>query len=103
MLRRRPGSDDDGEYTVEGEAFLLCSFWMVSALAEIGELREARELIEKMLSFASPLHLYSENIDPHSGRHLGNFPHGFTHMTLVNALLHVIRSDDPAARPRPMG
>jgi GH15 family glucan-1,4-alpha-glucosidase len=101
VLRRRPEGDSDADYRLEGEAFVLCSFWMVSALAEINELREARELCERMLSFASPLHLYAENIDPHSGRHLGNFPHGFTHMTLVNALLHVIKSDDPAARVRP--
>jgi GH15 family glucan-1,4-alpha-glucosidase len=74
---------------------------MVSALSEIGELDRARELVERMLSFASPLSLYSENIDPHTGRHLGNFPHAFTHITLINALLHVIRSDDPASKVRP--
>jgi GH15 family glucan-1,4-alpha-glucosidase len=97
VLRRRPGaSDDDGDYRLEGEAFAICSFWLVSALAEIGELERARELCERMLSFASPLNLYAENIDPHSGRHLGNFPHAFTHMGLINALLHVIRADDPA-------
>jgi alpha,alpha-trehalase len=101
VLRRRPGGEDDDEYTVEGEAFAICSFWMVSALIEIGEGDRARELCERMLSFASPLNLYAENIDPHTGRHLGNFPHGFGHLTLVNALLHVIRSDDPGARTRP--
>jgi GH15 family glucan-1,4-alpha-glucosidase len=101
VLRRRPGSTDDGEYTVEGEAFAMCSFWMVFALAEIGELGLARQLCERMLSFASPLSLYAENIDPHSGRHLGNFPHAFTHITLVNALVRVIGSDDPAARVMP--
>jgi GH15 family glucan-1,4-alpha-glucosidase len=100
VLRRRL-TPDDGEYTPEGEAFTICSFWMVSALAEIGELDRARELVERMLSFASPLALYAENIDPHTGRHLGNFPHAFTHMTLINALLHVIRSDDPASKTRP--
>ncbi|MEA2426534.1 MAG: alpha,alpha-trehalase [Thermoleophilaceae bacterium] len=102
VLRRRPGAlEDDDEYTLEGEAFAICSWWMVSALMEIGEADRARELCERMLSFASPLNLYAENIDPHTGRHLGNFPHGFTHLTCVNALLHVIRSDDPAARTRP--
>jgi GH15 family glucan-1,4-alpha-glucosidase len=102
VLRSRPGDDDDGEYTIEGEAFAICSFWMVSALTEIGEVGRARELCERMLSFASPLALYAENIDPHTGRHLGNFPHAFTHMGLINALLHVIRSDEPGARIRPL-
>jgi alpha,alpha-trehalase len=97
VLRRRPGGIDDDEYTLEGEAFAICSWWLVSALMEIGERDRALELCERMLSFASPLQLYAENIDPHSGRHLGNFPHGFTHLTLVNALLHVIRSDDAGA------
>jgi GH15 family glucan-1,4-alpha-glucosidase len=101
VLRRRPGSDDDeGDYRLEGEAFAICSFWLVSALTEIGELDEARELVERMISFSSPLNLYAENIDPHTGRHLGNFPHAFTHMTLINALLHVIRSDEPGAGTR---
>jgi GH15 family glucan-1,4-alpha-glucosidase len=100
VLRHRPGTTDDGEYTVEGEAFAICSFWLVSALMEIGEADRARELCERMLSFASPLNLYAENIDPHTGRHLGNFPHAFTHMTLINALLHVIRSDQPGAKTR---
>ena len=101
VLRRRPGGTDDDEYTLEGEAFAICSWWLVSAFIAIGEGERARELCERMLSFASPLGLYAENIDPHSGRHLGNFPHGFTHLTLVNALLQVIRSDDPGTRTRP--
>jgi hypothetical protein len=45
-----------------------------SPLAEIGEIDRARALCEKLLSHASPLLLYAEEIDPHSGRHLGNFP-----------------------------
>jgi GH15 family glucan-1,4-alpha-glucosidase len=102
VLRRRPrGDDEDDEYRLEGEAFVICSFWLVSALAEIGEIERAREQCERMLQFTSPLNLYAEHIDPHSGRHLGNFPHAFTHITLVNALLHVIGVDDPGARTRP--
>ena len=53
----------------------------------------ARELCEKLLSYASPLGLYAEEIDPRSGRHLGNFPQAFTHLALINAVMHVIRSD----------
>ena len=98
VLRHRPQGK---QYGIEGEAFAICSFWLVSALAEIGEGARAREQAERMLSFASPLNLYAEHIDPHTGRHLGNFPHAFTHLTMVNALLHIIRSDDPAARTRP--
>ena len=66
---------------------------MVSALCEIGEITRARELCEKLLSYASPLQLYAEEIDPRSGRHLGNFPQAFSHLALINAVMHVIHSE----------
>ena len=47
---------------------------MVSALSEIGETERARALCERLLSLASPLSLYAEELDARSGRHLGNFP-----------------------------
>jgi GH15 family glucan-1,4-alpha-glucosidase len=50
-------------------------------------------LCERLLSFASPLHLYAEEIEPRTGRHLGNFPQAFTHLALINALVHVIRAE----------
>ena len=92
VLRYRTHETDDGLQGEEG-TFAICSFWLVSALSEIGETRRARELCEKLLSYASPLHLYAEEIDPRSGRHLGNFPQAFTHLALINAVMHVIRSD----------
>src|SRR4051794_25337235 len=92
VLRYKVHETDDGQDGEEG-TFAICSFWMVSALSEIGENRKARELCEKMLSYASPLYLYAEEIDPKSGRHLGNFPQAFTHLALINAVMHVIRVD----------
>jgi GH15 family glucan-1,4-alpha-glucosidase len=83
---------DDGLSGEEG-TFVICSFWLVAALAEIGEYQRARELCEKLLSYASPLGLYAEEIDARSGRHLGNFPQAFTHLALINAVVHVIRAD----------
>ena len=55
--------------------------------------QRARELCERMLSYASPLYLYAEEIDASTGRHLGNFPQAFTHLALINAVMHVIRAD----------
>src|SRR5689334_11585304 len=92
VLRYRVDETDDGLRGEEG-AFTICSFWLVSALSEIGEHRRARQLCEKLLSYASPLELYAEEIDPHSGRHLGNFPQAFTHLALINAVLHVIQAE----------
>jgi GH15 family glucan-1,4-alpha-glucosidase len=92
VLRYRPVETDDGFETDEG-AFTICSFWLVSALVMIGELDRAKALCEKLLSFASPLQLYAEEIDPHTGRHLGNFPQAFTHLALINAVMQVIRAE----------
>ena len=95
VLRYRTDETDDGFRGKEG-SFTICSFWLVSALSEIGEHQRARELCAKLLSFAGPLELYAEEIDPHSGQQLGNFPQAFTHLALINAVLHVIATEDDA-------
>jgi GH15 family glucan-1,4-alpha-glucosidase len=92
VLRYRVEETDDGLSGEEG-TFTICSFWLVSALVEIGELLRARALCEKLLSFASPLQLYAEEIDPVTGRHLGNFPQAFTHLALINAVVHLIQAE----------
>jgi len=97
VLRYQTSETDDGLPGDEG-TFTICSFWLVSALAEIGEHRRARDLCEKVLSYARPLMLYAEEIDPRSGRHLGNFPQAFTHLALINAVMHVIRNEQEAAQ-----
>ncbi len=98
VLRYRTEDTDDGLIGREG-TFLICSFWLVSALAEVGELTRARELCERLLGYASPLGLYAEEIDPRTGRHLGNFPQAFTHLALINAVMHVIRADEAQSYP----
>jgi GH15 family glucan-1,4-alpha-glucosidase len=92
VRRYRVDETDDGLRGEEG-TFTICSFWLVSALSEIGEHDRARALCERLLAFASPLGLYAEEIDPHSGRHLGNFPQAFTHLALINAVMHVVRAE----------
>jgi GH15 family glucan-1,4-alpha-glucosidase len=97
VLRYQVNETDDGLSGEEG-TFTICSFWLVSALSEIGEHRRARDLCEKVLSYASPLLLYAEEIDPRSGRHLGNFPQAFTHLALINAVMHVVMNEELAER-----
>ena len=96
VLRYRPDETDDGLSGAEG-TFTICSFWLVSALALIGETGRARALCAKLLSLASPLHLYAEEIDAASGMHLGNFPQAFTHLALIDAVLRVIAADEAGA------
>jgi GH15 family glucan-1,4-alpha-glucosidase len=96
VLRYRVEETDDGLSGQEG-TFAICSFWLVSALAEIGEVRSARALCERLLGFSSPLYLYAEELDASNGRHLGNFPQAFTHLALINAVMHVIHADHELA------
>jgi GH15 family glucan-1,4-alpha-glucosidase len=98
VLRYKTDETDDGLEGREG-TFTICSFWLVSALVEIGEVERAVRLCERLLSYSSPLELYAEELDPHTGRHLGNFPQAFTHLALINAVMHVIRAEQAANIP----
>jgi GH15 family glucan-1,4-alpha-glucosidase len=89
VLRYRTDETDDGLSGKEG-TFLICSFWLVSALAIVGELQQARDLMERLLRIASPLGLYAEEFDADTGRHLGNFPQAFSHLALMEAAARII-------------
>ncbi|HET7589741.1 MAG TPA: glycoside hydrolase family 15 protein [Solirubrobacterales bacterium] len=95
VCRYKVEETDDGLQGKEG-TFLICSFWLVSALSEIGERRRARELCERLLEAAGWLDLYAEELEAESGRHLGNFPQAFTHLALINAVSHVIADEQRA-------
>jgi alpha,alpha-trehalase len=92
VLRYRTDETDDGLSGKEG-SFLICSFWLVSALAIVGEQQRARDLMEKLLGVASPLGLYAEEFDTSTGRHLGNFPQAFSHLALIEAAARIIVSE----------
>jgi GH15 family glucan-1,4-alpha-glucosidase len=89
VLRYKTDETDDGLSGKEG-TFLICSFWLVSALAYTGELQQARDLMEKLLRIASPLGLYAEEFDADTGRHLGNFPQAFSHLALMDAAARIM-------------
>jgi GH15 family glucan-1,4-alpha-glucosidase len=92
VLRYRTDETDDGLSGKEG-TFLICSFWLVSALAVIGEEQRARDLMERLLRQASPLGLYAEEFDAETGRHLGNFPQAFSHLALIEAAGRIILAE----------
>jgi alpha,alpha-trehalase len=89
VLRYKTDETDDGLSGKEG-TFLICSFWLVTALAIVGELQQARDLMERLLRIASPLGLYAEEFDAATGRHLGNFPQAFSHLALIGAAARII-------------
>ena len=92
VLRYRTEQTDDGLSGKEG-SFLICSFWLVSALAIIGETQRARHLMERLVKAASPLGLYAEEFDAETGGHLGNFPQAFSHLALVEAAARIILAE----------
>jgi GH15 family glucan-1,4-alpha-glucosidase len=89
VLRYRTEETDDGLSGKEG-TFLICSFWLVSALAIVGDVQRARDLMERLLRVASPLGLYAEEFDAGTGRHLGNFPQAFSHLALMEAAARIV-------------
>ena len=92
VLRYRTDETDDGLSGKEG-TFVICSFWLVSALAIIGEMQRARDLMARLVKVASPLGLYAEEFDVDTGLHLGNFPQAFSHLALVEAAGRIILAE----------
>ncbi len=92
VLRYVTGETDDGLSGKEG-TFLICSFWLVSALSIVGERRQATDLLERLLRVASPLGLYAEEFEVDRARHLGNFPQAFSHLALIEAAARIILAD----------
>jgi GH15 family glucan-1,4-alpha-glucosidase len=92
VLRYVTGETDDGLSGKEG-TFLICSFWLVSALTIVGEMRRATDLMERLLRIASPLGLYAEEFEVDRARHLGNFPQAFSHLALIEAAGRIILAD----------
>ena len=92
VLRYRTNETDDGLSGKEG-TFLICSFWLVSALSIVGEEQRARDLMERLLRIASPLGLFAEEFDVETGRHLGNFPQAFSHLALIEAAGRIIAAE----------
>jgi alpha,alpha-trehalase len=92
VLRYVTDETDDGLSGKEG-TFLICSFWLVSALAIVGEMHQATALMERLLRIASPLGLYAEEYEVDRARHLGNFPQAFSHLALIEAAGRIILAE----------
>jgi len=75
--------------TGEEGTFVMCSFWLVDALALSGKVKEAETLFKRVLSYASPLGLFAEEIDTKKKMQLGNFPQAFSHTALINSALYI--------------
>jgi GH15 family glucan-1,4-alpha-glucosidase len=95
VRRYDTASTVDGLPPGEG-AFLACSFWLADAYAMCGRLEEAHALFERLLAVANDVGLLAEEYDPHGRRMTGNFPQGFSHLSLVTTAFNLAHAVKPA-------
>jgi len=98
IFRYLPDRSPDGLHGTEG-AFLLCSFWLVDNLILQGRLNEALSHYDRLCARVNDLGLLPEEIDPHTGEFLGNFPQAFSHIGLISTGVNLERALREAGRP----
>jgi GH15 family glucan-1,4-alpha-glucosidase len=92
--RNAEGLNADGLEGEEG-TFVICTYWLVSCLAEAGELERAEELFDRLTGYANDLGLLAEEVDTKAGAGdelLGNFPQAFSHIGLIKAASDIDRA-----------
>lgn len=77
---------DDGIPGTEG-GFVICTCWLVEALATLGRIDEAESLLAQVLAQAGPTGLFAEQWDPVYRTSLGNFPQAYSHLGVINAAI----------------
>jgi GH15 family glucan-1,4-alpha-glucosidase len=95
--RNQEGLNADGLEGEEG-AFVICSFWLVSCLAQAGELERAQALFDQLAGYANDVGLLAEEIDTANGEQLGNFPQAFSHIGLITAAWQIDQARERSAR-----
>ncbi len=95
VQRYDTAASDDGLPPGEG-AFIACSFWLANAYAMTGRVAEAHALFERLVALTNDVGLLAEEFDPASGRMLGNFPQGFSHLALVGTAFNLAHVSKPA-------
>lgn len=78
---------NEDDFGIPHNAFTICTFWLIDALALSGETKKALYYFENLLKYANHVGLFSEDIDPHTGALTGNFPQGYTHVAIINTAM----------------
>jgi GH15 family glucan-1,4-alpha-glucosidase len=96
--RNQGGLNADGLEGEEG-TFVICSFWLVSCLARMGEIERAKQLFDRLAGYANDLGLLAEEIDAANGELLGNFPQAFSHIGLITAAWEIDKARAAVGTP----
>jgi GH15 family glucan-1,4-alpha-glucosidase len=95
VRRYDTAKSEDGLSSTEG-VFLACSFWLVDAYILLNRTADAHRLFERLLTLRNDVGLLSEEYDPGTGRHLGNFPQALSHIALINSAFNLSEATKPA-------
>ncbi len=90
LMYRYKNEDDFG---LPGSSFTICTFWLINSLYAIGEHKKAKDMFDKLLSYANHLGLFSEDIDFKTKRLLGNFPQAYSHLALIETAINLSKHD----------
>jgi len=87
---------EEDDFGAPENAFLVCSFWLVDALAALGRRDEAMKLFERLLSLRNPHGMLAEHCDPKTGELWGNYPQTYSHVGMINSAMRLSISWDEA-------
>lgn len=84
--------DAPDDFGAPENAFNICTFWYIDALAAIGRTEEARQLFDNMLKHRNHVGLLSEHIDPRTGEHWGNYPQSYSLVGMISSAMRLSKS-----------
>jgi GH15 family glucan-1,4-alpha-glucosidase len=80
---------EEDDFGAPSNAFIVCTFWYINALAATGRKDEARALFEKVLACRNPHGLLSEDIDPQTGELWGNFVQTYSMVGIIDSAIRL--------------
>lgn len=84
--------DEADDFGAPENAFLVCTFWYIDALAAAGKKKEARALFDAVLAKRNHVGLLAEDMDTKTGELWGNYPQTYSQVGLILSAMRLSRS-----------